>query len=253
MTVKKMLIVGGSENIIIEENQDYHYITLLKQHGDYDIKNISIRGISCDESFYRCIPELEQTQYDLALILWTPLSRKSVYFSDDNIDDFTMISNGNIWGFNQNHSSIRQYTKLHYAYFNNQYINVHRLLTQILIMQSYFKAKNTPLIMCRDGDDYIPDILVSDYSESHGFVNLSSSLKAILDFNNRPDHYILQKLNVLKLLIEKVDRSCWIDFENFGFETQKVDRRSDEYHAGPISHSNFFKLLISNLEKRKLV
>jgi hypothetical protein len=251
--IKQVLIVGGSENLLDEENQNYHYITLLQQLGKYEIKNISMGNMSCAESFYRCVPEIEQTDYDLVIILWTPVWRKWVYFSDNNIDDFTVIAPGSIIGFNKESSAADQYNKLYHAYFNNQYINTHRFLSQVLLMQSYFKVKNIPLVMCRDGRDYITDILATDYIPGQGIINVSDILKEILDFDNRPDYYILQKLNVLKLLIGKIDRSLWIDFENFRFEDQKVDLHSDGHHAGPVSHANFFKLLISKLEEHQLV
>lgn len=251
--VKKVLIVGGSENVVDEENQNYHYITLLQQLEKYEVKNISIGGMSCAESFYRCVPEVEQTDYDLIIILWTPIWRKWVYFSDRNIDDFTMIAPGNIVGFNKESSAVNQYSRLYHAYFNNQYINTHRFLSQVLLLQNYFKVKNIPLVMCRDGEDYITDIIAADYTQDQKFTNMSDRLKQILDFDNRPDYYILQKLNVLKLLVKKINRSLWIDFENFTFQDQKVDRHSDGFHAGPVSHANFFKLLISKLKEHQLV
>ena len=111
--VKKVLIVGGSENVVDKENQNYHYITLLQQLKKYEVKNISIGGMSCTESFYRCVPEVEQTDYDLIIILWTPIWRKWVYFSDRNIDDFTMIAPGNIVGFNKESSAVNQYSRLY--------------------------------------------------------------------------------------------------------------------------------------------
>jgi len=250
---KKVLIVGGSENLVDGENQNYHYITLLQQLEKYEINNISIGGMSCTESFYRCVSEVEQTNYDLVIILWTPIWRKWVYFSGYNIDDFTSIAPGNITGFHKESSAVHQYSKLYHAYFNNQYINTHRFLSQVLLLQSYFKVKNIPLVMCRDGEDYITDIIAANYTQDQKFTNMSDRLKQILDFDNRPDYYILQKLNVLKLLVEKINRTLWIDFENFTFQNQKVDLHSDNFHAGPVSHANFFKLLVFKLKEHELV
>lgn len=251
--MKKILAVGGSENTIDDENRDYHYLTRLQKFGDYDINNISVGGISADEMFYRIIPEIEQNEYDFVLILCVPIGREWVYFSDNNVDDFTKITNGHVSGFNKDSSACRQYALLHYAYFNNTYVKTRRYLSQLLLLQNYFKVKNIPIVMYRDGGDFIDDLLKVEYSEEAGFINMSSSLKEFLDFNNRPDDYILKKLNVLKLLVEKIDRSNWIDFENFKFATSKVDRQRDGVHAGPVTHDNFLKILLSELTKRKLI
>ncbi len=253
ITVKKILTIGGSDNVIDGNNQDFHYLTLLQKFGGYDITNISVGGLSSDEVFYRVIAEVEQNEYDLVLILWVPLGRKWAYFSDDNIDDFTIMNNGDVTGFNKDLSAGRKYATLHYAYFNNEYINVHQYLSQLLMLQNYFKAKNTPLIMYRYTWDFIKDLLAVGYSEESGFTDLSDRLKEILDFNNRPDDYILKKINVLKLFIEKIDRSVWIDFENFEFFTQTIDRQLDGFHAGPITHDIFFKILLSKLKEKKLI
>jgi hypothetical protein len=253
MTNKKILVVGASENDVIDANRTYHYITLLREFAD--ITNISIGGMSNDEIFYRTTFELVDSEYDGVIVLWSSIDRKWAYLANNNIDDFTRI-NGTAEpsGFNHKLSAVRQYQQLHYAYFNNQYVMLKHWLSQIILFQTYLKEKNMPTIMIHDFENFISDLINFQYSDSEGFSNISDDFKAILDFDNRNNEHILKKINELTLLVNKINQQDWIDFKNYRFSTAKVDFCSNSNrHAGPQSHQKFFNILVPELQKRNMV
>lgn len=253
MSRKKVLIVGASENVVDESNQLYHYDTLLRQHYNVDITNVAIGAMSNDEIFYRCVENIEQHSYDCVIVMWAGLDRKWIYFADNNVDDFTIMHPAFIKGFQSTNSNLIQYQKLHWAYFNNRYISLRNWLSQVITLQNTLAIKNMPYVMIHDFDNHLTEMLNCDYSKENGFTNLSTEFKTLLDFDNRPDNYILKKINRLKTLVNKLDRSAWVEFETFRFSESKVDHQTDGWHAGPLTHQIFFNKLTNQLNKQNII
>jgi len=253
MANKKILVVGASENCVLDKNHKYHYITLLQELAD--VTNISIDGMSNDEIFYRSMFELINSEYDGVIVLWSSIDRKWAYLANNNVDDFTVINGtGGPSGFNNKLSAVKQYQQLHYAYFNNRYVALKHWLSQIIAFQTYLKEKNIPAIMVHDFENFICDLTNFQYSKSDGFDNISDDFKNLLNFDNKTDDYILKKINELTVLVDKIDQQGWIDFKNYRFSTVKVDFRGPgDGHAGPQSHLNFFNMLVPELQKRNMV
>lgn len=255
MTLNKILIAGASENFVNDLNRSYHYTTLLQTQYNINITNISVEGMSNDEIFYRCIVSLECESYDFVLIMWAPLNRKWIYFADDNVDCHTLINaaNPSPLGWREDESCVVQYNKLHWTYFNNEYILLRNWLSQITSLQNTLITKNIPYLMLHDVDNYITDLLNFSYTHNKKFSKLTNEFKQVVNFDNKPDDYILEKVTPLKQLLNNINQDHWIDFVNYRFSERRVDLSNDQQHAGPLSHQLFADLLINELKQRKLL
>jgi hypothetical protein len=250
---QRLLIVGASENLINADNQNYHYITLLTEQYQCVTNNMSIGGMSNDEIFYRCLQEVIDTEYDLVIVMWTSILRKWIYFDDNNIDDYTILGINTISGHRHNDKAVKDYHKIWYSFFCNNYIGLRNLVGQILSLQHVLQSQNVPYIMINDFDNGLSNILNFSYDSHLGFSNIDD-LKKTLDFENRPDDYILSKLYRLQNMTNKVDTDHWIDFANFRFQTSRTDTANDgSGHAGPQSHLMLFKLLQQHVDTRKIL
>jgi len=220
-----------------KENLPLHWVRLLSNHYSCQVDNIAIDGASNDEIYYRTIEALNSVQrYDLVIVQWTSIGRQWIYFDDNNIDDFTMINFGNIAGLLQNRDAVDQYARLHYSYFNNQYMNLKKWLLQILSLQTLLKDK--PFVFVKGFDNFLSDFSSVEFLES-GFKNIDA-VKRLLDFKNRPDAYIADKVKTIQRLIEKIDKYKWVNFDSIEFSRELDDLADDKTHPGSIGNKKLF-------------
>lgn len=254
---KRILFVGCSHTAdsgFTEENQPkYHWPWLLSNHYDCYFQNAAIGGCSNDEIFYRCNEFIHSSQCDLVVVLWSNIGRKWIYFEDNNVDDFTIINNGRLAGVNCNHPGVIEYTKLHYSYFDNKFIEIKHWLLQTLSLASTLQELNLPFVFIKGFDNYINDLLSATVLPC-GF-DLSNGLKNILDFDHRPDYYIAEKLRSLKTLLDKTNQNYWLNFDTEAFTSScyQLDLADDQIHHGPKSNQKLFQDLVVHIEKRRLI
>ena len=252
MQQRKLLVIGASENLVDEHNQDYHYITNIAAHYDLAITNLSIGGMSNAEIFHRSMAAIAHECYDLGIVMWTSVVRKWLYFADRNVDDYTVLNMNSAKGHRHNDWAVKEYQKLYYSFFCNHYVLLRELICQMIALECSFKQRSIPAVMFHDFDNNLSDIQNFCYQPDRGFENISLDFKKILDFDNRPDHYINEKLQQLRDLISGIDLDCWVDFADFRFSTSRVDRDVDGHHAGPRSHMALFERLKHHIDSRKI-
>jgi len=251
MIKNKVLFAGCSftaDSGFTSENQiKFHWPHLLGKHYDFDIDNIAIGGMSNEEICFRTIERVTQNpHYDLAIVMWSGLNRKWVYFSDNNVDDFTIINNGIIVGNMRYHKSVQDYAKLHYGYFNNRYINVKRFLLMIKTLSTMLDAVRIPYIFI-NGFEYQFDRLSRIY-ENDLHTALNDDEKKMIDFSNRPDEYIIAKLRDLRIIMDSIDRSKFLNHGNYSFYKATVDLADDGEHPGPKSNQDLTDELIKHID-----
>ena len=251
MMAKKILFAGCSftsdcgfndENII-----KYHWPVVVSKHYGFDVVNISIGGMSNDEIFYRTIDSLTKTDCELVVIMWSELSRKWIYCSENNVDDFTIITNGSMGGIRPDSEYVQSYTKLHHVYFDNRYVALKHWLLQIIALQNIFENNDQSFVFIKGFENHILDFLEIDINKD--LFMLDKNIKKILDFDSRPDYFIIDKINVIKNLFNKIDKSKWINFDSKAFGDMKVDVADDQIHPGIITNKILSDYLIEHIDK----
>lgn len=225
----------------------YHWPIILSKHFDFHFLNIGFGGMSNDEIFYRTTEQILQEQFDLVIVMWSSIGRKWIYHSESNVDDFTIINYGKTHGFNCDSFEVNEYAKLHYSYFNNQYMNLKHWLLKISLLEATLKNLNQPFIFIKGFDNYISDI------KNIKFTELSDVIKDIIDFHNKSDFHIFEKLSVLQKIFYKIDRTNWLDFEGFSFNECKCDVSDDGGHPGIKSNQLLVEKLIDHIKTRNLL
>ena len=255
MLFKKILFAGCSFTAdcgFSEENRHkYHWPCLLEQHYNTRQTNIAIGGCSNDEIFLRSIEDSIANRYDLAIVMWSRVGRHWIYIDDNNIDDFTIINNGKIRGNNSNRQELFDYAKLHYTFFNNQYINLKKWLLQCIALANFFQNQNQPYVFALGFSNFIDSFKKITYN--NGFVGLDDICKVILDFDNRPDDYILKKVKVIQDLIFQTSQLNWLEFDGKNFYDSAVDVADDGEHPGILSNQKLYQQLVTHIDRKKLL
>lgn len=252
---KKILFVGCSfteDCGFTEVNRSkHHWPNLLANHYNCEFKNIAIGGMSNEEIFLRTTEEVLHQKYDLVIIMWSGLSRRWVYTSDNNIDDFTIINKGEILGLGNNNPDIRQYAKIHYVLLDNLYMDLKKWL--IFANTLAIVLKDHPFIYIKGFDNLLSEFKQINWSGSSGFNSMSDSIRTILDVDNRPDDYILTKIKTITQLITLLDNDYWLNFNGPSFLDSAIDTADDNEHPGIITNLNLVNDLIKYINYRAIL
>lgn len=258
MTKKKILIAGCSlassplYSGFHEENHfKYHWNQLLTKHYDVDCHNIAIGGMSNHEIFVRSIENCLTDQYNLTVIMWSSIGRLWLYQNKNNVDDWTGFHPENIFGLNPADNSAKLLHKVYYSSFHNSYIELKHWLLQTISLASFFKSRNQPYIFVKGFDNFINDFSIVEYHNS--FVNCTKSLSDMLDFTNRPDEFILSKVNHIKNLIDEHKKLNWVNLSTKSFIDLIEDVADDSKHPGPITNKKMCSQIIHYIDAQRLL
>lgn len=233
-----------------------HWPWLLAQRLGLDQTNLAVGGCSNEEIFYRCIEHLTTHRPKLAVVMWSSLSRKWVYPSRDNVDDYTIMNLGHVsglstQGLNKDLGPVREYAKLHYAYFDNHYVEIKRWLLQILALEHLTKSLGINAVFIKGFENFLSDFMaIARDPIQGGFSNIRQEIKSMLDFDHRPDDYIWQKIAVIQDLVSKIDRDRWIEFDDYSFRGNQVDLADDRVHPGIQTNQQLVDKIMLHIEKR---
>lgn len=257
MIEKKILFDGCSftadNGFQIENQSKFHWPHLVSQHYQTEFKNLAIGGSSNTAIFNRLVEHTALTRYKLVVVQWSEIGRYWAYHANQNIDDFTIIGSWEPTGFRNNNPETQQYAKLHQTYFDNNYVNLRQWLCQSIALAGFFDNQNQPYVFVKGFENYVKDFDSVRYSATTGFLNLSSAVQNLLDFDNRPDNYMLEKVTEIQTLLSKSKQLNWINFDSPGFYDSAVDLADDQMHPGPVSNSNFTTQFVAYCDRKNLL
>jgi len=257
MDSRKILFDGCSftaNSGFLKENQSKsHWPHLLSQHYRADFDNNAVGGSSNNEIFDRVVGTTSSNSYDLVLVHWSEMSRRWIYHSNQNVDDFTIILTRYSVGHQCNTNEVQQYTRLYYTYFNNQYVNLKKWLCQVIALAGYLDSKNQPYVFIKGFENYISAFAHIEYVAGTGFKNLENSTKKFLDFDNRPDDYILRKIKEIQLLLDSARQLNWLNFDSLSFLDSRTDLSDDKSHPGIKSNLVLANQLIAYCDDNNLL
>lgn len=246
MPGKKALFVGCSFTAncgFKPENQAiYHWPHIFCQQTEHEMVNRGIGGMSNQEIFLRTVEAVTDESYDLVVVMWSEVGRQWIYCSDGNVDNFTMLNSGLPKGFRNDADFVNAYAKLYYTHFNNRYVATKHWLLYCTALENFLKNKNIPYVFARGFDNNVDTFVNATYS--NGFSNIDS-LKSFLDFNNRPDDYILEKITKIQNLVKAQDQSKWLNLYSKSFKDTTIDLADDARHPGPKTNLVFASELIN--------
>jgi len=225
-----------------KQNQPlYHWPYLLANHYKASITNIGKNAGTCEEIFYRTQEQVLSKSYDLVVVLWTYPHRRWAYSSYNNVDEWTILTppTGPV-GKNADISGVKDYAHLHYKHFDNAYMNLKRFLLQVKGLELVLKQCNQNYVFIQGCDTLCKEV----YDR-----NLTSDMKDMLDFHNRPDEYIFEKLDNLRNILTSIDFDNTIEWLDYSFYDKKLDRADDNVHPGPLSNKLLFDKLVAHINQ----
>lgn len=235
MIKPKILFVGCSftENsgFNAANQPKFHWPWLVSQEFDANFVNVGIGGSSNQEIFDRAVENCCNGCYDLVVVIWSEINRHWVYWSQNNVDDYTIINHGTVLGLGKDKDAICEYAKLHYTYFNNQYVNFKKWLLMIVALGNFFENQRISYVFGRAFENGMQEIEMARYAVDSGFIDTSDWVRQILDFDNRPDYFIKEKLESIQILLAKVKKLNWIE-QDFSSWPVHNDLADDRLHMG---------------------
>jgi len=109
-----------------------------------------------------------------------------------------------------------------------------------------------PYVFVKGFENIIRDIHQVTYDPNEGFSRMTDQVKQMLDFENRPDDYILVKIQDLQRLLKCVKHQNWVNMFDSSVLESGVDRADDGHHPGKQSNQLLASRLISHCNYRKI-
>jgi len=243
-----------SANSGFEKNINKHYVNLLKNQLNCEINNISIGGMSNHEVFQRAIEQAQNfNNDDVFLVQWSSLGRQWVYCHENNVDNFTQVL-PRVCGFGK-HEPADQLQKLYLGYFFNQYMHLKHWLGYMVALQEVLKHNNVQYFYVNGFDNYLGSLDVYRHRQLSSLSNITinQELRSILDFDNRPDDYILTKLNALLKLYNRIDFDHCVKFGDFHFGQAQLDVADDNTHWGEQCNKIWAKEIFNHLKNKNWI
>jgi len=248
---RRILFVGCSftadSGFTLDHQAQYHWPWLVSQHYDCLFHNAGIGGSSNDAIFHRTIQNLATSRYDLVVVQWSGIDRYWAYLADDNIDNFTILNGGRPVGFRSDQKYVQDYGRLHYSYFNNQYMNLCHWLSKVISLESLLKSRKQPFIFVKGFDNYIKDLICC---VGYGHDRMSPELRGLLNFHNSPDHLIENRLEQLMALFLMIDPTVWANLNHNAFNDLSLDLSDDGEHPGPLANESLFWKIVTHCDRR---
>jgi len=232
----------------LDANLKHRWSELFSKKYNLSATNIAIGGSSNDEIFYRCLDSILTCKPDLVVIMWSCISRRWEYFSNNNIDDFTILNNVNTKGFCADTTAAVEFAKLRLTYFNNMYVNFKKWLCYAIYLDAFLKTNQIDYIFLKGFDNETSELsrMFQMIQENHFDLTLfSDSIRTMFDHENRPDEFIIQKANELKLLYSTAKNLNWANFEDKSFLELKEDTADDRIHPGILTNQKLY-IILSN-------
>ncbi len=224
-----------------KQNQPlYHWPYLLADYYESDVTNIGINAGTCEEIFYRTLEQVIDTSYDYAVVVWSYPHRRWMYSSHNNVDDYTILGPP-AEGKNADINGVKDYARLHYKHFDNSYMNLKRFLLQVKSLELALKNLNRKYVFVQGTNTLCREVFDC---------NLTSDIKDMLDFENRPDEYISEKLNDLRNILTSIDFDNTIEWLDYSFYDNRLDRADDNVHPGPRSNKLLFDKLVAHIANK---
>ena len=228
--IRKVLITGCSfsngsdENGWLPHNLHNHYSKILENHTNWSITNRARAGCSNREISLRTMEYCEIESYDFCIIQWSSLHRYWFYESDNNVDNETLVLPivcG--WG---DLALAATLSKIIVSKYLNNYMAIKHWLLDQLSLQAFLQQKNIRYVFIRGFPNNIDDLeKISQQGPLTSVPKIDGpdDLKKMLDFDNQPDDYILNKLSVLMTIYQSIDKSYCI-----GYNTNRSRYGTDE-------------------------
>jgi len=245
--IKNILLAGCSltapapdSGFTIEKQASCHWPFLLCQHYGCEYTNIAQGGISNFEIFLRTVQQCDQQRYDLVIVNWTSLARRMIHFADHNVDDATGLLPSQVFGFNAEHPAVTDLHRLHFGYFQNDYVDLKQWLLCAHALAGYLHHRHQPFVFIKGFDNF-----VNEFTSSVQTVH--EKIKPMLDFDQRPDDYIKSKIELIQHLVNQQNSSDWLNLHSDSFMSMQIDRADDGQHPGADSNKKLLDKLLAHI------
>ena len=203
--------------------------TLVSSCLESNFLNDAVAGGTNDRIVYNTIQNIDC--YDYFFIAWTAYSRFTERNPVDNFEiNFTphLVLDASLHysdDLKKNYQKYKDYGNLYYKHWFNELYEFKKWLQQIVLLQSFFKVRNTPYLMLNTLDNNLSAWL----QPREKFINATRHLLGFFDYLNDDqllnEHVQIQELNSL------IDKSTFIEWNSWTI----FDLRSN-YPSGPGGH-----------------
>lgn len=236
------------EGFAEHQRDQYIYDRLLSKQFGFDSTNVAIGGSSNYTIFMRSAREIISNKYDLVITQWTALNRiwlypgpDTVFFTNDQ--RFPDYKYRDLYLSASDKKTFCNTLRL----MNHDFNNIIELVDYCNILCNLAGSNSTRVIFVNGLLPWQHDFVqpLSDDLEQ----SLSEYTKSMLDFDNRPDHEIVEFFTKLQIKFLDLDQSKWSNLFT-SFMSAATDTGPKGHHPGLASHKwmadNISNYLIEN-------
>jgi hypothetical protein len=233
---------------------DLDYATIVSQHYNAKMTNLSVSANSNYKIFISSLNELLFNKPDILFVQWTgsyrlwvaPYPNIELFVS---FNDFEGIDVGHLRYSKNEIKKLAETTHM----LNHDY---NHLLTLINYCNLLERASISTKIIFINGlipwseDVFNPSVLTDMY-------NVSDLVKNLFEFENSSDKDIKLRFDILKTAVDGLNKSLWVNMFNSlsgmmtDSSTWSADHLGPAYHPGPQSHREYARMIINYLGELK--
>ena len=240
-----------------QENFHNHYSKILSKNINWTIVNRAIGGCSNREISLRTVENCLLETYDFCIVQWSSLHRYWFYESENNVDNETQILPRVCgWG-NQELATI--VSKILVSNYLNDYMALKQWLLDQIFLQTFLEHKKITYIFIRGFPNYVHDL--EQLNEQKPFesvpkIKIPTNIKRILNFDDNPDDYILEKLLSLTTAYGEIDKSKCIGYNvndaiyGMADKNYENDYADDGAHPGMLRNALLANHIIAHCKSK---
>lgn len=187
--------------------------TLVSKNLGFEFLNNAVPGSSNQRTVLHSIQNIDK--FDYFFIQWAKISRFTLSDPENQWEvNFNQSLNNNHY---RNQDKFKTFSKYYYTYWENPYYDYVNYLSQVILLQSFFKSRNKPYLMLVS--DTIHAMPFPHNLEKLSLLDFKDRFKRRCDITHLTDSLLESMCDKVNHLIGCIDKSTFIDNGNFNMET----------------------------------
>jgi hypothetical protein len=187
---------------------------LLADMMNSAVINLAMSGNSNTMITDQILSHTSKSNYDLVVIAWTYSDRETFWTTSDNHPvNFNIQLLHSLYG---NHYYFKDFGKLLYGYWMHELRSLKHWLQQILMIQSWMKARDQHYVMLNSSYNRLQKFLSNDWMDFSFFHKMN-------------DSQIEESRQEITRYVDLIDQSCYYGLIDYAIDDQN-------FETGPTGH-----------------
>ena len=239
-----ILVVGDSISSIgqcgLGSQIESHYVRQIESKN-HIVTNVSVGGQSNQKILLKSCAEITKNHYDLVIIQWSSLFRLNLNKGDSIYEGNCNLT---VYELAVEHKKFKPLWDIWNRNFLHPRIEILEWLSQIILLETFLKAKQLPYVFVKGFDNFFTDLNKKNWSLS------SNEFKStVLFLDSHLDSEVDNVYNEMIQLYQCIGADNWLNLFSDSWVDSAIDLAGDGQHPGPLSHTHYFNNLENYIKK----